>query len=97
MQNSGPGLLSLQGFAYIGGLGNANIGTQQLFATTTYHYADNLTVSRGRHMMKMGANILREQMNFFWRRLMRINKAVLKVVFLVSVAGAAFADDPKRT
>ena len=35
-------------------LGNANIGTQQLFATTTYHYADNLTLIRGRHMMKMG-------------------------------------------
>ena len=30
-----------------------------MFATTTYHYADNLTVIRGRHMMKMGANILR--------------------------------------
>ena len=36
--------------------GNANIGTQQLFATTTYHYADNLTMIRGRHMMKMGGN-----------------------------------------
>ena len=66
MQNSGPGLLSLQGFAYTTGLGNSNIGTQQLFATTTYHYADNVTVTRGRHMMKMGANILREQMNFFY-------------------------------
>ena len=48
------------------GLGNANIGTQQLFATTTYHYADNLTVIRGRHMMKMGANILRQEMNVFY-------------------------------
>jgi len=66
MQNSGPGLLSITGFAYTAGLGNANIGTQQLFATTTYHYADNLTVTRGRHMMKMGANVLREQQNFFY-------------------------------
>jgi hypothetical protein len=66
MQNSGPGLLSLQGFAYTAGLGNANIGIQQLFATTTYHYADNVTVTRGRHMMKMGANILRQQMNVFY-------------------------------
>ena len=37
-----------------------------MFATTTYHYADNLTVTRGRHMMKMGANILRQQMNVFY-------------------------------
>ena len=66
MANSGPGLLSLQGFAYTTGLGNSNIGTQQLFATTTYHYADNVTVTRGRHMMKMGANVLREEMNFFY-------------------------------
>jgi Carboxypeptidase regulatory-like domain len=66
IQGAGSGLLSLQGFAYAGALGNANIGTQQLFATTTYHYADNLTVIKGRHMMKMGGNILRQQMNVFY-------------------------------
>ena len=66
IQNAGAGLLSLQGFAYTSSLGNANIGTQQLFATTTYHYADNLTMIRGRHMMKMGAKILRQQMNVFY-------------------------------
>src|SRR5260370_26416088 len=66
IQNAGAGLLSLTGFAYTANLGNANIGTQQLFATTTYHYADNVTVIRGRHMMKMGANILRQQMNVFY-------------------------------
>jgi Carboxypeptidase regulatory-like domain/TonB dependent receptor len=66
MQNSGSGLLSLQGAFFIAGLGNANIGTQQLFATTTYHYADNLTVTRGRHMMKMGGNVLRQQINAFY-------------------------------
>ena len=66
IQNAGAGLLSLQGFAYIASLGNANIGTQQLFATTTYHYADNLTLIHGRHMMKMGGNILRQQMNVFY-------------------------------
>jgi len=66
MQNAGSGLLSLQGFAYISSLGNANVGTQQLFAATTYHYADNVTISRGRHMMKTGFNILREQQNFFY-------------------------------
>ncbi len=66
IQNAGSGLLSLQGFAFTTGLGSANIGTQQLFATTTYHYADNLTLIRGRHMMKMGGNILRQQMNVFY-------------------------------
>jgi Carboxypeptidase regulatory-like domain/TonB dependent receptor-like, beta-barrel len=66
IQNAGAGLLSLQGFAFTRGLGSANIGTQQLFATTTYHYADNVTMIRGRHMMKMGGNILRQQMNVFY-------------------------------
>jgi hypothetical protein len=66
IQNAGSGLLSLQGFAFAGSLGSANIGTQQLFATTTYHYADNLTLIRGRHMMKTGFNILRQQMNVFY-------------------------------
>jgi hypothetical protein len=37
-----------------------------LFATTTYHYADNVSVTRGRHMMKMGGNVLRQQMNVFY-------------------------------
>jgi hypothetical protein len=63
---AGPGLLSLQGFSYISGLGNANIGVQQLFANTTFHYADNVTVIRGRHMMKMGAQALREWVNVFY-------------------------------
>lgn len=66
IQNAGSGLFSLQGLAYTASLGNANIGTQQLFATTTYHYADNVTVIRGRHMMKMGGNILRQQINAFY-------------------------------
>jgi hypothetical protein len=66
IQNAGAGLFSLQGFAFMGSLGSANIGTQQLFATTTYHYADNVTLIRGRHMMKMGGNILRQQMNVFY-------------------------------
>jgi hypothetical protein len=48
------------------GLGSTNIGTQQLFANTTYHYADNLTIIRGRHSMKTGFNILRQQMNTFY-------------------------------
>jgi len=63
---AGPGLLSLQGMAYTSSIGNANIGAQQVFANTTFHYADNVTLIRGRHMMKMGGNILREWVNVFY-------------------------------
>ena len=71
--NAGDGLLALgsavnggPGFAYAAGLGNANIGAQQVFANTTFHYADNLTLMRGRHMMKMGGQILRQWINVFY-------------------------------
>ncbi len=62
-----PGLLNLQfNNSFTTNIGSANIGTQQLFANTTYHYADNLTWIRGRHMMKMGGQLLRQQMNTFY-------------------------------
>ncbi|MBK9166267.1 MAG: TonB-dependent receptor [Bryobacterales bacterium] len=62
-----PGLLAISfGNSFTSGIGNANIGTQQLFANTTYHFADNLTIIRGRHMMKMGGQVLRQQMNTFY-------------------------------
>jgi hypothetical protein len=64
--NAGAGLLSLQGFAYANAVGNQNIGTQQLFANTTYHYADNLTIIRGRHLMKTGGQWLRQNLNTFY-------------------------------
>ncbi len=60
------GLLSLQGFTYINNVGSANIGTQQLFANTTWHYADNLTIIRGRHMIKTGGQLLRQWANVFY-------------------------------
>jgi hypothetical protein len=66
IQNAGSGLLALQGFTYAATLGNANIGVQQLFANTTFHYADNLTITHGRHMMKMGGQLLREWINVFY-------------------------------
>jgi hypothetical protein len=66
MQNAGSGLLSLQGFAFTASLGSPNIGTQQLFANTTWHWADNVTIIRGRHMMKTGGQVLRQQMNTFY-------------------------------
>ncbi|MBI3695583.1 MAG: TonB-dependent receptor [Acidobacteria bacterium] len=48
------------------GLGSQNIGTQQLFANTTWHYADNVTIIRGRHMIKTGGNVLRQWVNAFY-------------------------------
>jgi hypothetical protein len=71
--NAGTGLLQLGGgvngggaFNYVASLGNANIGVQQLFANTTFHYADNLTITHGRHMMKMGGQVLRQWINVFY-------------------------------
>ena len=73
INNAGTGLLALgaavnggPGFNWIAGIGSANIGVQQLFANTTFHYADNLTITRGRHMMKMGGQVLREWINVFY-------------------------------
>lgn len=63
----GAGLMSLQftgGLA--SGIGSANIGTQQKFPNNTYHFADNFTLIKGRHMMKMGGQWLRQQMNPFY-------------------------------
>ncbi|HYM13680.1 MAG TPA: TonB-dependent receptor [Bryobacterales bacterium] len=60
------GLPSIQGFGLESGFGNANIGTQQLFANTTFHYADNVTIVRGRHMMKAGGQVLRQWVNAFY-------------------------------
>jgi hypothetical protein len=58
------------GLNFTGGLansiGSANIGTQQLFANTTFQYADNLTLIKGRHMMKMGGQVLRQWVNAFY-------------------------------
>ncbi len=63
----GPGLFA---FTFSGGLasgfGSANIGTQQKFPNNTFHYADNLTIIRGRHMIKTGGQWMRQQMNPFY-------------------------------
>ena len=64
--NAGPGLLSLQGFAYAAALGNANIGTQQLFANTTFQLTDNMTWIKGKHMIKIGADEQRRWINVFY-------------------------------
>ena len=64
--NAGAGLFSLQGLAYASNLGSANVGIQSLFADATYHYADNVTIIHGRHMMKTGGQWLREDVNTFY-------------------------------
>ncbi|HWQ53028.1 MAG TPA: TonB-dependent receptor [Bryobacteraceae bacterium] len=47
-------------------VGNANIGAQTRRADTTYHFADNVTIIRGRHMMKTGGQLLRQHNNSFY-------------------------------
>ena len=67
--NVGAGLPSLQGssqgFTYASNIGSLNVGTQQLFANSTFHYADNLTTIRGRHMIKTGAQLMRRRLDAF--------------------------------
>jgi len=63
----GPGLMALQ---FSGGLatslGRTNMTRQRLIANNTFHYADNLTVVAGRHLMKTGGQWLRQQANNFF-------------------------------
>src|ERR1700722_9391374 len=72
---AGPGLLALTGNAssgpggnmsYIAALGNANIGTQQLFANTTFQLTDNMTWTRGKHVVKFGFDEQRRWINVFY-------------------------------
>ncbi len=63
---AGPGLLSLQGFSYAASLGNANIGTQQFFANTTFQLTDNLTWIKGKHVIKAGFDEQRRWINVFY-------------------------------
>ena len=73
IQNAGIGLLAIGAgignggaFNWIHSLGTSNVGFQQFFNNTTWQYSDNLTITRGRHMMKMGGQILREWINAFY-------------------------------
>jgi hypothetical protein len=66
MQNAGSGLLQLKGFAYASTLGGISDGMDRLFTTNVYHGADNVTLILGRHMIKTGGQIIREQINTFY-------------------------------
>jgi Carboxypeptidase regulatory-like domain/TonB dependent receptor len=63
---AGPGLLNLTGFAYAAALGSANIGTQQLFANTTWQLTDNMTWIKGKHVIKFGFDEQRRWINVFY-------------------------------
>ena len=64
----GPGLMQMRftGSFFASNFGTTSNGTSTMFANTTYHYADNLTIVRGRHQMKMGGQVLRQHMNTFY-------------------------------
>ncbi|MBI1355465.1 MAG: TonB-dependent receptor plug domain-containing protein [Acidobacteria bacterium] len=64
----GPGLMQFQfaGSSFAQNIGGTNVGTGTMFANTTYQYVDNLTIIRGRHQMKMGGQVMRQQMNTFY-------------------------------
>ena len=47
-------------------LGNQNNGGLRYNVNNTFHYSDNLTVVRGRHMIKTGGQFLRVQANVFY-------------------------------
>ena len=66
MANAGSGLLALEGFAYVSTIGSTNDGVAQFFTTNVYHSLDNVTMMLGRHLLKMGGQVLREQINTFY-------------------------------
>lgn len=63
----GPGLLSIQfNSSNASNIGNANIGTQQLFADTTAEGTDDLSILKSNHLLHLGAQYLREDLNTFY-------------------------------
>jgi len=66
IKNSGSGLLALRGFAYVSQIGSVNDGVAQLFTSNVFHSADNLTLILGRHMIKTGGQVMRQQVNTFY-------------------------------
>jgi len=62
----GPGLPSLQGFTYASGIGNANVGTQELFPSTVLQAEDTLVITHGRHVIHTGFQFLRQRIDAFY-------------------------------
>ena len=63
----GPGLISL-GFdnGYVAGIGNSVSGNQQLFASTVIQFDDNLIITKGRHVIKTGFEMMRERIDIYY-------------------------------
>jgi hypothetical protein len=59
-----PGLSSIALGSGLTGIGSTGVVEDNV--TNTFHYGDNLTISRGRHFMKMGGQWLRYQQNRFY-------------------------------
>jgi hypothetical protein len=66
MQNAGAGLLELRGFAYVARVGYRTNGVDRLFVSNVYHALDNVTMIFGRHMVKTGGQVIRQQVNTFF-------------------------------
>ena len=63
---AGAGLLTCRASPMSAAWAARTSARRSLFANTTFHYADNLTLIRGRHMMKMGGQALREWIDVFY-------------------------------
>ncbi|HZS04484.1 MAG TPA: TonB-dependent receptor [Blastocatellia bacterium] len=65
-----PGTQAIPGLTLINlGSGLSGVGAQAVTednVTNTFHYGDNLSISRGRHYFKMGGQFLRYQQNRFY-------------------------------
>ena len=74
------------------GNGLTNIGTRNVIednVTNTFHFGDNLSISRGRHFMKMGGQIQRYQQNRYYTG----NNGLLGgFTYNGTFTGSAFAD-----
>ncbi len=63
----GPGLLALNFTGgFVSNIGNANIGTQQLFPSTVIQIGDSLIISKRAHTFHTGFQYMRERINPFY-------------------------------
>ncbi len=82
-----PGISSISLGNGLSGIGGAAVTEDNV--TNTFHYGDNLSISRGRHFMKMGGQWLRYQQNRFYPG----NNGLLGLFeYNGSFTGVAFAD-----
>lgn len=63
----GPGLFALGfGSSFVNGIGDANTGTQQLFADTVIQFEDSLVITHGQHIFRTGFQYKRNRVNTFY-------------------------------